>query len=390
MKKLFFIAAIAGAALVSCTKNELAPSATEQHEITFASPVAQNVTKAELIPAIYPGDENHSFAVFADHHFKTYSSTDVTFTPYMRGTDAEGVKVSYTTGNIPHPDPKDETDKAFDKYWKPVSTYYWPMDGYLSFAAYSPDGARNNYEITYNTTNGIVISKYTTPAKGSQFDLMLSNRATDQRRITMDSNWSNTQYDGVNIQFKHVLSAINFVVKTDEGTTKDYGAAGYTITLNSLTVKNAYETGTLTQFEDNATVVDLSKVWSNVTKENEGYLVSTRDVVLTSKNVKATAQWANGQANQADLILLPQSLKHTGTGEKNVVVEIIYTVHHDDMGTTGIQYKKELPLAVGDISAWVPSTKYLYTIIIGMEEIVFAPTIVTDWATPVVDEDITL
>ena len=54
MKKLFFIAAIAGAALVSCTKNEVAPSASDQQEITFANPVSHVVTNVQLVSIPYP------------------------------------------------------------------------------------------------------------------------------------------------------------------------------------------------------------------------------------------------------------------------------------------------------------------------------------------------
>ena len=378
MKKLFFIAAIAGAALVSCTKNELAPSATEQHEINFAGPVTQVVTKADLVPATYP--EGTNFAVYAHHHFKNYAS-ETNFTSYMRGNDNKGVVV---TNNGATEGKRNDTfeldDKTFDNYWKPVTKYYWPMEGYLTFAAYSPDTA-SEFVKGYSITNGVTMS-YTTPDVGKQYDLMLSDRAVDQVRTSMVENVKDqdvtTAYDGVHIAFKHVLSAVSFAVKTAE----DYlgagtDAGGYKITLKSLTLKNAYSTGTLTQFaKKEETAVNLNTVWSDVTTENTtGYAVCPEDVTLST----SAKTWAG--EGDADLVMIPQNLNHSETSK--VVAEIVYTVYHKDMGEekNAITYTKSLPLATTNVAAWAPSTRYLYTIIIGMEEIVFAPT-VTNWADP--------
>ena len=363
MKKLFFIAAIAGAALVSCTKNELAPSATKQYELTFASPVTQVVTKADLAPATYP--EGTPFAVYADHHFKNYA-TESDFTSYMRGTDSKGVVVSNTKETFTL------DGKTFNNYWRPLTKYYWPMEGYLTFAAYSPNTA-STFVTGYSIENGVTMA-YTTPAVAEQFDLMLSDKAVDQVRTSMVENVTDqgvaTEYDGVHIAFKHVLSAVSFAVKTNQNYTND----GYTITLNSLTLKNAFSEGHLTQFADGETqtTVNLTKVWSNVKTENTtGYAVCSSDV-----NLSTTAKtWAD--AADADLVMIPQDLDH-GEGKSKVVAEIIYTVYHEDMGEDSITYTKSLPLATTAVGSWAPSTRYLYTIIIGMEEIVFAPT-VTDW-----------
>ena len=106
--------------------------------------------------------------------------------------------------------------------------------------------------------------------------------------------------------------------------------------------------------------------------------------------VNLTVVLAGAGEGAADLVMIPQDLDH-GVGKSKVVAEIVYTVYHKDMGAeaNAIEYTKSLPLATSNVGAWAPSTRYLYTIIIGMEEIVFAPT-VTDWATPIVDEDINL
>ena len=63
MKRLFVIAAIAGVALVSCTKNEVAPIA-QQDEITFVTPVVGLQTKLPQYGEIPVGyNTNESFGV---------------------------------------------------------------------------------------------------------------------------------------------------------------------------------------------------------------------------------------------------------------------------------------------------------------------------------------
>ena len=103
MKKLFFIAAIAGAALVSCTKNELAPIVDEQPEITFASPVVGVQTKGlALAGTEFP----------AGRDFKVYAE-------WFAGNYTTGQGTAYI---------KDEvcTKKGGNNYWDPSTPYYWP------------------------------------------------------------------------------------------------------------------------------------------------------------------------------------------------------------------------------------------------------------------------
>lgn len=388
MKKLFFIAAIAGAALVSCTKNELAPSATEQHEITFASPVASTVTKTTLIPSDYPTTE--SFSVYADYHKDVYASTATNaFTSYMRGD--EGVAVTHKTVTIPN--------TSFDSYWSADTKYYWPMDGHLTFAAYSPTAVNGFAEISYDIVNGVKITDFEIKTD-TQYDLMLSDRTVNQKKGNMGANVgknpanSAMEYDGVSIKFNHVLSAIKFGIQT----AADYKTTdGYTITLNSLTIKNAYSQGDLKQFvSKDATTVDLANVWSNVdTPNTKGYTVTSTPVELSTTIRTFTDD------KHADWVMLPQVLDH---GDNDVEIEIAYSVSHKDMGIketdangntvyNSIPYTKSLSLAgtgtTADgsdedpdaitVNSWLAGNRYIYTIIIGMEEIVFAPTVVAPW-----------
>lgn len=359
MKRLFIIAAIAGMALVGCTKNELAQSMAEQQEITFADPVAHTVTKVNLVPATYPTETG--FSVFADYHKDSYATAKVdaaNFKSYMRGT--EGVPVTYSTISF------NFNSQAYDKYWAPSTAYYWPKDGYLTFSAYSPTTAKDHAVINYNITNGITITDYVVKTDlSNQYDLMLSNRIIDQQSTSMGVNVGTTTYDGVQVAFTHVLSAVKFKVNTDINYT------GYTITLNSLTVKNAYTKGTLTQFADINTDA-VGNVWGTTQNTIGNYSVTSTDAVLSTTATAFSAE------TDADLILLPQKLTHSPT--EKVVATIVYTVTSSDSGATPIQYTKDLVLdnTVDGTGVWAAGSRYIYNITIGMDKIVFAP-IVTGW-----------
>ena len=359
MKKLLFIAAIASAALAACTKNDVVPSASDQQEITFANPVSHVVTKVELITGDYPADVDYMFSVFADYHKSAYNTDGVTYTPYMRGS--EGVDVTY----------KEEAftmnSNTFNQYWAPATSYYWPKDGYLTFAAYSPAEAKNPAEIEYSVTNGVSISNYVVNTDlSNQYDFMLSNRVTDQQSTSMSVDGP---YDGVQLTFSHVLSAIDFTVKT----AKDYKTNDqYTITLKSITIKNAFTSGTLTQFANAATVdIDLTAIWSAQKTEGNYVVPNISDKEITSEEKAITPD-----AKIADLVLLPQSLTHESTIK--VLAEVAYTVSHPDMGTgVSVPYTASLDLSGVTDGKWEAGKRYTYNISIGMDEVVFAPKVTT-------------
>ena len=379
MKKLFFIAAIASAALVSCTKNDVAPSASEQQEITFANPVSHVVTKVDLVPTTYP--TGSSFSVFADYHKDAYATAKgatSNFTAYMRGD--EGVDVAHSTTPIGKPDP------VYNSYWTSLKPYYWPKDGHLTFAAYSPASTKGDAAITYDITNGVKIIGYEVKTDlSNQRDLMLSNRVVDQESTDMvydDPTIIPTAYDGVQLTFNHVLSAIKFSVATDA----NYSTDGYTIKLIKLSIKNAYTKGNLTQFAgiDNHNVAKNADdtprtVWSNVDTENtDGYVLTPSSGTLSITPITFS------DPDDADLVLLPQALDHTSETGNKVIAEVVYTVYHADMGAdpdlNAIEYKSELELATTAVSTWDDGKRYIYNIKIGMDKVIFAPK-VTTWDT---------
>ena len=378
MKKLLFIAAIASAALAACTKNDVVPSASEQQEITFANPVSHVVTKVDLVPITYP--TGSSFSVFADYHKDPYATAKASasnFTAYMRGT--EGVDVTHSTTVI------GTTPNIYNSYWVSAKPYYWPKDGYLTVAAYSPADTKKDATIEYDVTKGVQITDYVVKSDlTNQRDLMLSNREVDETSAKMVID-NPDPYDGVQLTFNHVLSAIKFTVVTDiDYSTEANGQ--YTITLKSLKIKNAYSTGDLTQFKDiNELTIDMEtettpeSIWSDVDTENtDGYAIS-----VPAPGTLSAEETTFSDSDDADLVLLPQLLDHTSASGGKVTAEVVYTVYHADMGdvSNAIEYTASLDLSQGSATAtWDAGKRYIYNIKIGMDKVIFAPK-VTAWDT---------
>ena len=117
MKKIFF-SLLAIAALASCAKTEAVYTGADS-EIKLA-PVAARQTKANVLAAIdgteYPTAEN--FDVYG--YWKNVGAGE-TYTDGVSYFGKEGVEF-VNKGN----------------YWGGATTYYWPKNGALRFAAYSP------------------------------------------------------------------------------------------------------------------------------------------------------------------------------------------------------------------------------------------------------------
>ena len=379
MKKFFIFAAMAGAVLVSCTKNE--PAATNNEQlITFAAPVVSlNTRSATEVWNNYPTGKAYDFAVWAKY-FVDANYSNGTYTTWDAGqTYMEEVLVSYN---------------ATDKTWAPASNYYWPKNGSLTFIGYAPASKASYASVT---DKGIVFTDYevsATPSK--QVDLLFSERTYNQKVSNMDNTsgdkvTGNTGavkddiYEGIHISFKHALSSILFNIKTAD----DY-TASTTITLQGITVQGAVTTATFNQNLNDANgAVTTAAAWDtndNGNGPSEDYPVDiTVDQEITttpyypSGITKETA--ATNGVRATDLILLPQNLD-------GVSVKINYTINNigegslDDDGNTDpsepLTQIAELPLGTTNVPAWEMGKRYIYNIVIGLDKITFEPY-VQDW-----------
>lgn len=372
MKKFFIFAAMAGAALVSCTKNE--PAATnDQQLITFAAPVVSLNTKAATeVWNNYPTGKDYDFAVWAKYyHGGTYTTWGAGQT-YM-----EEVRVSHN-----------ETDKT----WAPASNYYWPKNGSLTFIAYAPVSKHANASVT---EKGIAFKDYyvsTVPSE--QVDLLFSERTYNQKVSNMDntsgsnetgqnSNVQQDIYKGIHISFKHALSSILFNIKT----AADY-TASTTITLQSITVNDAAEVASFNQnlVDENGAVTTNAAAWDTNDKgvpplTNYPVDINVNQVITTTPYYPAGIDKDDAAVNgvrATDLILLPQNLD-------NVKLEINYTIDNKGAGSLvagdnsqPLRQVTVLPLKTDAVPAWEMGKRYIYNIVIGLDKITFEPY-VQDW-----------
>lgn len=381
MKKLFFIAAIAGVALASCTKNEVNTPA-EKGKISFATPVVSAVTKAPVAGEINPSDKyptDEEFNVFAVHHTGKYASAAET-TLYM-----EDVQVKYGS--------------ATANYWAPEHVdggvaYYWPenADSYLTFAGYSPSETTGT--IDWTAANGFTLTDFIVADETkNQYDLMFSRRTFDKQNST-----GGTSYSGVDINFEHALSSIVFKAKRAE----EY--AGTTIKLYSITILNAYDKG---KFEQGLADDNTNNYQTGYPKWTPGTGESN---YIVYKPATATSIEFDEEYTAIDnaVILLPQVFKHETTTVVDGVSttsssEVSIKVEYSIQTATGEEIKQEkiVSLETGNnngqfkddkgnaISAWEIGKRYTYTISFGLDKIYFSPE-VEAWTDVTVNPNITI
>lgn len=361
MKKLFFIAALAGAALVSCTKNE-GVETPEQDVITFAEPVTALSTKAVEIGENYPTSQN--FSVFAHYY-----------------TEAEGGYTTFAEGDL-YMDDVETSYNSDIKGWDPKTgsgvNYYWPKQGTLTFAAYSP----SKVDATYDK-EGIHFANYTVDTDCTkQYDLLYSERSYDQTKEMMVTN---APYNGVQIKFNHALSSILFTVRTDA----DYAADNFNIVLKKISIKNVLSQATFNQgLEDGNGEVTKPVAdhfgWAGHSYKKEYVAYNSSKVLSTvasfTENISVTDPRQNDTQN-TNLILLPQEFS-----DQQLYIE--YQIVNKNVGSDETVVNQNATFNLnyyGD--GWKRGYRYVYNLTFGFDKIYFDP-VVTEWDEVVVTPDV--
>lgn len=372
MKKVVFIALAASLSLTACVKNEPAPLGTAQNEITFSTPVVGLATKA-LVNGMIDGTTYPTDQTFNVWGWYCGISTNV--------FDADDASAYMTDVTVAYDQTELNGDETESGAWRTNPTYYWPKNGTLTFDAYSPTELQINAagiygdgcSVSCDPATGLTIANYQVPQiMGDQIDILYSSRAYDK---TKSSFTSGNDYEGVDIQFNHALSAIQFKVSTD----KDYPAG--TVTLKAINI-GAYGRGTFTQnIADDRT---SAPKW-DLGSYTDGYTVFYKGDYAASTNLTSTPT-----AFGTPALLLPQEFV-----KEDQEIEIVYYIKNASE-TPAIQVttfelteqanwdgvEEGTPVTV---DKWEMGKRYTYNIVIGLDEIYFAPT-VTDW----VDVEVTL
>ncbi len=329
MKKLFIVM-LGASAVVACTKSSV--SYEPAGEIALAPVNEINKTKTTVTDAAFPADQ--IMGVYA------YYQADC-----PGGSAASAFKFASTyLDNVQFK--KNGTDWAG---WKDGAAYpyYWPKNGSLVFAAYSPltdaegDAAVDSHTFTADGT--AVVSD------------MFKNETFTQSRFTdktVDFMWSpvtssshTSASNHVAMTFYHAMSWITFKAKF----TKPEGMATTTepvITIKSLVLENVATKG---KFETHVSAIKWTP--DDTHKESISILRDgAQALTATSANVETTA---NGT------LVIPQEIK------SDIVATIVYDQHVP--GTAVVEQTAKLHLnqcKVGNqpLLEWTNAKHYIYDI----------------------------
>ena len=360
MKKLL-LAALAIAAMAACTKSNV--QLEQPGEISF-QPVTQKATKAVVDGPAYPKGEAYNFNIWAwwgNHDAETslaYFFTDIK--PYI----AHGTFENRENSNN----------------WGGVTPYYWPSNGSLVFAGYSPADADGNFSYDWNTKT-LTVTDYTQPNTLADAKDLMWFDVTDK---SYDQNVSATQ--GIPVTFQHALSWLTFKFNL-----KDAGTpAMWTITNVELT--GIEDKATFTATKDGNTSWSLPVVSEDgkdninvfTTDNNYTVIYNANGTVLPGTDVEVKDSNGNvitGVKNNAVLVI-PQSC---APGNPNVnpavpadaEIKITYNLKTYVGNTTINGQTITLPLNGTQITddEWLPGKHYIYTITFGANEILIAPSV---------------
>lgn len=396
MKKIYILAAIALVAGVSCTKQVPADNNSPDMPISF-SPISQKATTKAALPGeqtttynLGTAPDYEKFTVFAAWTDVAYPGTAAP-TVFMAGNDSKD-RCSY-----------DATLVA----WKPIQTYYWPKNGYLTFAAFSPADAKDDctsapsYSWSASgTTGGLTIPGFTVKADiENQYDLMYADReynrtkgdytivrgtANDDEDNTAQADGYTYAYNGVNLRFHHALSSIVFKVKT----AAEYSTA--TIKLKNIDLKNVYSKATFTEKITEGASYYAVPAWASYDNKVDYDIYDDTGDPATNQVVQyngGTAQNVTLAGSSTAIILLPQDL----TASAAPTLHIDYTIEQN--GGAPVPQSADIVLhnythGTGDAARkWVMSKRYIYTIVFGLDQIYFDPA-VEAWTDQTVTGDI--
>ena len=333
MKKIFF-SLLAVAAIASCAKTEEIYTG-EQAEIKI-KPTASIATKANVTAAIdgteYPVAED--FDVYAYWNAEPAGSKFTTGTGYLGYENGVAAAVEFTNkGN----------------FWGGKSeTYYWPKNGSLRFAAYSPSSVDMLHDLATDTYT----VAYEQPSlTADTWDLLVAPTSPSYNSLTATEN--------VSVVFEHALSWITIKVVA-----KDAPAANAfdikKVTINDVNTKAAFAASMLDgiQYEE----------WKGQNTPAP-YVVfeGSQQVTLTATDIETTTDGT---------IVIPQPTTSL-------------TVDYTQLPLPGTPQLENQSITVdlildGDDTPWKPGKHYVYTLVFGLDEILINPD-VADWEDVVVE-----
>lgn len=313
MKRFYYILLTLLPAFMACAEREFD---FVPEEIGFKA-VTRNATKANVFGTIGTAynDVEH-FGVYAFHEVSADSWASA---PYMNNVEIE----------------KD----TLDGLWRNLEKkYFWPSEGKLTFACYSPYVFEGTVSASQET--GITVTGYLASANvKQQIDLMASDLITGY-----DNNVS-----PVPVTFRHLLSQIKF--KAQSNFNYSAGTNVSSITIDSLIIDG------LNTKADYATTDGRREngAWSNLSEPKEYCVLdSAVQLVLDGKSPVDVG---------IPILPIPQDISQSNS------VKIVYTITFDNGSkSTDTRY-------FSTVNEWQIGFIYTYTIKIGLNEISFVPNV---------------
>jgi len=380
--KNLLICAVALATFASCTKDE--PAKVPDVEISFSAPIVGPVTKV-VTGKITTYPKEQEFSVYA-----VYNEN--------KGRRGWGNGSLYIN----------QEDFGFDgtNSWRSTrEEYYWPKNGYLTFAAYSPAGLEGCCRFATEQEPGHYCSRgysnrglYVGDFKARNIDFLFSERAYDKNFANQDDAPQNPTYSGVDIKFHHALASIKFKIK--KGNIDD----NTSLKITKLKVKDLWLEG---DFFENITseIYNPDSKWSDGCNRSpywvyggiydSGLVILDTDIENGQLLTSSLEYVKSNSGKVEDNFVLPQEFVHTYNDElEDIKLIIEFTIdppgygtkpilqHHEisfkDMihkynGTSG--ENQEIEWGQG---RWDMGYEYTYNIIINLNEIRLEP-LVEEW-----------
>lgn len=332
MKKILF-SLFAVAAIASCAKTE-AVYVEDNSEIKI-KPATAIATKANQLAAIdgteYPVAENFDVYGYWMDEPAGSSFTDGA-TLYLGLNGAVEFK---NKGN----------------YWGGAAqTYYWPKNGSLRFAAYSPSSVDMEHDLASDT---YTVETYVQPSETAKtWDLLVAP--------TSKSYTSMTAAENVSVVFEHALSWITVkVVAKDAEAAKAFDIKKVTI-------------------NDVITTAKLEAVMTGENKAMNWTLTDTKAPYVVFEGSKAVTETATVIETKTNgTLVIPQP---------TTTITVDYTQNALE-GTPALENQKvTVDLVLDkDNTPWKDGKHYVYTLVFGLDEILINPSVV-DWEDVVVED----
>ena len=335
MKKIF-ISFLAVAAIASCAKTEEIYTG-EASEIKI-QPATSISTKANVTAAIdgteYPVAEN--FDVYAYWKDEEAGSDFTEGATVYLGVDGPAVEFA---------------NKGL--YWGGKDqTYYWPKNGSLRFAAYSPSSVDMAHNLATDTYS---VDGYVQPHDTDlTWDLLVAPTSASYSSLTAAEN--------VSVVFEHALSWITVQVVAKDA------AAAQAFDIKKVTIQDVVTKADLDAVMTEAKTEDKMKWTLSDTKQ--GYVVYEG-----SQNVTLEPTVIETKANGTLVIPQPTTSLRVDYSQNALP------------GTPQLDNQHVVVdlLLDADDTPWKAGKHYVYTLVFGLDEILINPDVV-DWDDQVVTE----